>query len=378
MLEIVHQKPNPVGEFTRRIMQTRGTCIEEVVREHVLPLLPAKSLCRFKAVCRGWNQWISSPFLAHKQAMLFQRISGFFCQKPGYGCHFIPLDPKTHGMRDPYLTFMPGPVNIRSICNGLLCVQGVDDTYYICNPVTKYWKMLPNPSFYHGPGTVISLAFEPSMFNFTENFELVCAVPVTDAGCIVFEIFSSRSRTWRASDDICFELANATFIGDACYRDGSAYWVVDCGVILVFNLKIDHYSIIQLPDGSCPNGIVTEMHGELCYVAVLREGADLAIHIYGGMDMNSRHRICIPWACPGNVLRQVRLMGCVDGDVLLVSIGDAVISHCVSTGETRMLGVDRMRGECTMMRYLPYVNSLVDVNELPELCDNLESMEFRP
>ncbi|KAI6700193.1 hypothetical protein NL676_014517 [Syzygium grande] len=283
---IIHQDTNRVAEFTRRLKQTRGTCIEEVVREHVLPLLPAKSLCRFRAVCRGWNQWILNPFLAHKQTMQFQHISGFFCQKPGYDCYFIPLDPETHGMPDPYLTFMPVLVNIRSIFSGLLCVQGVDDAYYICNPVSKNWKMLPNPSYYHGRGTAVALAFEPSMFNFSVNFELVCAVPVTDSGfVVVFEIFSSRSRSWRAADDICFELANAAnaaFVGDGYYWDGSVYWVVDCGVILVFNLKIERYSIMQLPDGSGTNGTLTEMQGELRYIVALKEGSDLAIHIYGG------------------------------------------------------------------------------------------------
>lgn len=370
----VHQRLNPFAEFTRRIRPPRVTCIEEVVRMHVLPLLPAKSLCRFRAVCKGWNQWISNPFLAHQQTMQFRRISGFFCQKPGFYFYFIPLDPPTHCMPDPYLTFMPTHVNIRSICSGLLCVQGVDDIYYICNPVTKKWKMLPNPSFYHGPGTAVSLAFEPLMFNFSQNFELVCAVPVPGSGFVVFEIFSSRSRSWRASEDLCFELANATFIGDGYYWGGSVYWVVDCGVILVFNPRIEQYSIMQLPVGTSTDGNLTEMHGELCYMVALEEGSDIAVHIYGVMDMSSRCRICIPSACSGNP-RQVRLMGCVDGDVLVVCIGNVVISHSVSTRETRMLGTDRMLEGCTVMRYLPYVNSLVHVNELPEPYDHRESME---
>ncbi|KAF8012475.1 hypothetical protein BT93_I0597 [Corymbia citriodora subsp. variegata] len=372
---LIHQMLNHAAQFTRRIRQPRCTCIEEVVREHVLPLLPAKSLCRFRAVCKGWNQWISSPFLAHKQTMRFQHISGFFCQKPGYDCYFIPLDPETQGMPDPYLTFMPSHVNIRSICSGLLCVQGVDDAYYICNPVTKKWKMLPNPRLYHGPGTAVSLTFEPSTYNFSNNFELVCAVPVTDSGFVEFEIFSSRSRSWRTSVDMCLELANATFVGDGYYWDGSVYWVVEYGVILVFNVRIEHYSIMQLPVGCSTNGTLTEMHGELCYMVALGEGSDLAIHIYGGMNMSLRRRICIPWACSG-IPRQVRLMGCVDGDILPVCLGNVVISHCISTEETRMLGVDRMLGGCTMMRYLPYVNSLVHVNEeLSEPGDDLESME---
>ncbi|WMV14740.1 hypothetical protein MTR67_008125 [Solanum verrucosum] len=43
--------------------------IKDVVKEHVLPLLLAKSLMKFKAVSKDWEKWLSSPLLGMKMSL---------------------------------------------------------------------------------------------------------------------------------------------------------------------------------------------------------------------------------------------------------------------------------------------------------------------
>lgn len=158
--------------------------IADIVKEHVLPLLPAKSLCQYRAVCRDWRKWLSNPFLAHRQAVFFRDVSGLIWLFSGeiQTIKFISLCKTLYGVPDPGLNFLPEEVNMKASCNGLICCQGIEtsNSYYICNPVTMKWKALPDPEYYHSPESAIVLAFEPEILNFRASHELFCASPSHD------------------------------------------------------------------------------------------------------------------------------------------------------------------------------------------------------
>uniref|UniRef100_A0A5B7BCM1 F-box protein At3g26010-like beta-propeller domain-containing protein n=1 Tax=Davidia involucrata TaxID=16924 RepID=A0A5B7BCM1_DAVIN len=145
--------------------------LKDIIREHALPFLPAKSLFRFQGVCRDWKLQISTPFFAHNQSLSFHTFSGIFLQSLGNPPSFVSIDPKSCGVPDPSLKFLPEPVDISASSNGLLCCQGCtgDKAYYICNPVTRQWKKLPKPNGDHGPDPAVVLVFEPSLLNFDRS-----------------------------------------------------------------------------------------------------------------------------------------------------------------------------------------------------------------
>ncbi|XP_022741642.1 F-box protein At5g49610-like isoform X2 [Durio zibethinus] len=333
--------------------------LEDILREHALHFLPAKSLCRFRTVSKGWDLWISNPFFAHRQTTYFKNITGLFCQVASLNPSFISFNKDAYGVPDPSLKFLPEPVNIRTSCNGLLCCQSfVDNVYYICNPVTKEWKMLPKPSLYHGAEAAIVLAFEPHPLKFNESYELVCAVTFPDHPVVYFEIYSSRSTSWRVSDTICCELDSWELHNGGYYMKGVVYWESSSGVILAFDLNDEQYGILPLPLTGGQFGALTMMHGELCYILPHLQDDDCTIYIHGNMDMSLKSVINLTCDNVGSKFGFCRALTCINDDILILALGRKVIAYHVREQKMELICTSD-GGACT--RYLPYVNSLVSV-----------------
>ncbi|XVF59604.1 hypothetical protein PTKIN_Ptkin07bG0289200 [Pterospermum kingtungense] len=331
----------------------------EVVMDHALHLLPAKSLCRFRTVSKGWDQWLSSPLFAHRQTTHFKDISGLFCQVSGFDLSFISLDRKAYGIPDPSLKFLPEPVNIRSSCNGLLCCQSVgDNAYYICNPVTKEWKMLPKSILYHGPEAAIVLVFEPQALDFNESYELVCAVTFPDDPFVKFEIYSSRSSSWRVSETMCFELGGME-LHNGYYMKGAVYWESSSGVILAFDLRYEQYGILPLPlsDGLL-NGALTMMHGELCYILPRSQDNTCTVYVHGNMDMRLKSVINLPRDNVGGTFDVCRALPSINDDILMLALGTKVIAYHVREQKVELIYTLAFGA---WARFFPYVNSLAIV-----------------
>lgn len=357
----------PYDEFPHKRFK-QNMEIKDVIMEHALSFLPAKSLCRFRTVSKEWDQWITSPFFAHQQTHSFRDISGLFCQLPGDEPSFISLNSDAYGIPSPSLSFLPQPVTLRTTCNGLLCCQNCfgQNSYYICNPVNKEWKALPEPNFYHGPDqSALALAFEPSALNFAAHFELVCAfsLSLTDQPVICFEIYSSRSSSWRLAETVCSELDALKLNGDGIFLKGVVFWETFAGAILAFDLKEEHYGILSLPPNSGPQGVLTEMRGELCYILPVREGNSYTLEIYGDMDMNLKHKIPLDLGFVRLGRHQsLRVLACLKDDAVVMLVGDRVISYHMKGGTLKTLRHTEIvcaEYNAGFVKYLPYVNSLV-------------------
>ncbi|KAJ7944304.1 F-box protein [Quillaja saponaria] len=350
--------------------------IGAIIMEHSLPFLPAKSLCRFKTVSRGWNQYISTPFFSHRQANCFRDISGFFCQVPGYNPFLISIDSLAFGIPSPSLSFLPESVTIRSACNGLLCCQGQDgnDAYYICNPVSEQYEVLPKPNLYHGPESVVALVFEPAIYNFAANFELVCAIPMIGQPVVCFEIYSSRSRMWRMVDTLCCELEGLKLCADGFYMKGICYWETVSGAVLAFDLKNEEYGIFLLPSNSGPQGVLTVMHGELCYILPHQQESQWMIDIYGDVTMTLKQRI---YCHLGNFLYDtmelLQALPFGSDDLLMLYNGTRLIAYHVK--EQKATSISELSSD-KFVRFVPYVNSLVQVDRHPWLSGMLRQMSI--
>lgn len=342
--------------------------LKDIIREQALPFLPAKSLFRFLAVCRDWKLQISAPFFHHNQSLCCRTISGLFCQTPENLPVFIPIHPKSSGVPDPSLSFLPEPVVIRASSNGLLCSQGrnEDRYYYLCNPVTKQWKRLPKPTACHGSDPAIVLIFEPSLLNFVPEYKLICAFQSADFDeATEFEIYSSKNNSWNVSGEISFG-AKKVAPRSGVHVNGVVYWNMVCGGILSFDLTKDRSQFLEsYYYGS--NCVLGTFNGRLCKVSI--HGHSVLINVLvnihtNTMQMHSRSKM---WDTLQSVLLdsdvlKLDAIGCkvvsVSSDILVVKSGNKLYSYDFKSKETKALS---QPAESIDAICVPYVNSLVQL-----------------
>ncbi|KAK9948634.1 hypothetical protein M0R45_004201 [Rubus argutus] len=337
--------------------------INDVTMEYVLPFLPAKALCKFRSVGKRWDQWITSPFFIHKQAHSFRNISGLFCQLPGEEPSFFSLNRDAYGIPSPSLDFLPEPVAVRTACNGILCCESCngENTYYICNPVNKGWKVLPKSKSYHGSESVLALAFEPSVLNFEADFQLVCAFSFTGEQVTCFDIYSSKSKSWKLSKTECYEIDALHLNGHGIFLKGTVFWETLAGAILAFNLKEEQYGILPLPPTSGPQGAMVERNGELCYILPVVEDSVYTLEIYGDMDMKLKVIIPLAHDIFTDAYEELRALACVNDDVVIMLLGMKLIAYHVKAEKADIIYTytGTIAGYAG---YLPYVNSLVHID----------------
>jgi F-box interacting protein len=351
-------------EFPKHLMLKNDMKISDVTMNEALEYLPAKFLLNCKAVSKKWNHWISSSFFAHRQSTHFKDFSGLFCQLPGELPEFISIDSVSYGVPTPSLNFLPESVYIRDSCNGLVCCQSCFyyGVYYICNPVTKQWVKIPEPNLYHGLEVSIALAFEPHTLNFDANFEIVCVVSLPDHPVQYFEIYSSRTNTWRVAETTCCELGDVKLNSGGFYYNGILYWETPAGCILAFNLNNEEYGILPLPVTAGPDGVLAPMNGEICYILpCVEEDGDCVIKVYGNMDMSLKSEIPIDSEGVDLFSGKCRALSCVNDDTLILIVGRSVEAYSVKQKKMSYLGRALSGG---YGKYLPYINTLAHVQSV--------------
>ncbi|CAI9777730.1 unnamed protein product [Fraxinus pennsylvanica] len=337
--------------------------LSDIIREHALPFLPAKSLFRFLCVCRGWKLKISNPFFVHNQSICCGSTLGFFSQVPGELPSFVSDDPKACGVPDPSLRFLPELIDILSASNGLLCCQSQtgNKAYYICNPVTQQWKKLPKPNANHGLHPSVVLIFEPSRLNFEADYKLVCAFPSTDFDdATEFEIYSSKEGSWKVSGEICFTKYTVE-TKSGVHVDGVVYW--KSRGILAYDLTKDRSQMLR--NYQSGNGVLGTMNGKLCLAYAI--GHSIMVQVLANthsntMQMSTRasmweekQRVVLDKKVIGGLVSELDVVAAA-GNKLLVQQAGKLYVYDLLTKETKALGMPST-GRYT--RCIPYVNSLV-------------------
>ncbi|KAK6160364.1 hypothetical protein DH2020_003745 [Rehmannia glutinosa] len=331
--------------------------IKDVVKDIVLPFLPAKTLFRFKPVSKEWYRRINGPFLAHEQSYYFRDLSGFFCQHDDENPTFVTLNENAYGVPTPSLTFLPELVNIVSSCNGLLLCQGRygNNSYFICNPASEKWTELPCPKFYHGYEPATILAFEPSALNIEAHYELICAVQILDHPIISFEMVLEDFRNFIRG------IRGLSFTGNNFYMNGIAYWETSQRKVVAFDLKNEFYQIISLPSEAPSSGILTQIKGELCYIGVSNfSGNECSIMICSGMELSLKRLMSVRIGPALDHITGYRVLPCPDGDTVMILVRRFIYSF--SIGDRSIRVVSRVASDSIGAdKYLAYVNSLVHV-----------------
>lgn len=354
--------------FKTDAYQNGNKKIKDVVKEHVLPFLPAKSLMKFRAVSKEWDKWIASPLLTHQQSFSCQSFSGYFYQDMEMGwdtnAMFLSLDHFTSGVPSPALDFLPEAVKILSSCSGLLLCQGLEK-YYVCNPATQDWKILPPPRYYHGDEPAVVLAFEPSLRNIEAYYHVICAFPMLDQPIIGFEIYSSESNTWSCSSAYCADIENPRLLGGGLYMKGVAYYETKSNEVVAFYVKDEIPAIISLPVQVGRHGSLTQMEGELCYITANNEcGNVFLIDIHQGMEMSLKRSVSINLGPDRSYTQACKVLPCVNSDAVAINAGRFIYFYHIK--EQKVESIDSPGAMGPSKKFLPYLNSVAMLHELKE------------
>lgn len=148
------------------------------------------------------------------------------------------------------LCFLPEEVVIMASCNGLICCRGCiaeqDFTIYICKPTTKEWTTIRAPrSHKESAFGLVYDPFDPS------SFKVVCVwrsgfAPST----YFFDIYCSRTGTWRTSKEICSFPYNLRKYR-CFYLNNVLHWPTSDHFIFAFDVKKEKSAVIRLPGSVC-------------------------------------------------------------------------------------------------------------------------------
>ncbi|XP_022996299.1 F-box protein At5g07610-like [Cucurbita maxima] len=131
--------------------------------------LPIRSLLRFKSVSKRWLSLISDPNFCHRRSA-FQPLTPPsvilfrpYCSRFSSGSDLDYMDP--NAPRVPYRSLEPTISECRIVilqsCNGLFLGRSYEkNVYYVYNPTTKQYKMLPMLKIIKNRVTLKSFAFE--------------------------------------------------------------------------------------------------------------------------------------------------------------------------------------------------------------------------
>ncbi|GLJ24016.1 hypothetical protein SUGI_0457510 [Cryptomeria japonica] len=229
----------------------------------VLAKLPTLVLAKFRVICKQWKFLLSPP------ANNFKRIS------------FADIS------CNPSPAFLIGGLSFahtkNSVLNDLYLLQstpllGAPDApslFYICNPVTRTWKMLPPLVELRSRQDFIGLAFD----SFRKTFLLITGEYMRheNQNTVVMEMYDSETDSWSKLE---INTPISLFpTGEGVYSRGRFYWINQTIVgsmlrldVAAFNVAERSWDVINQPEHFC-YGKLTGYDGNV----ILVDNKDLSL-----------------------------------------------------------------------------------------------------
>ncbi|EHA8592463.1 F-box protein [Cocos nucifera] len=217
----------------------------------VLSRLPAKSVLRFKSVCKQWLTVASGLlFVAtHTRRNPFT-VSGFVIHEIGSGrLSSYSVDGGASAfLPDPSLSFLGHLFSARcsfvvcQSCNGLLLCRSLSplpsSIHFVVNPTTKQYNQIPfTPPELYPYKYQFMLAYDPST---SLDYRIACLCsnntpPAFDLGAPPFhvQIYSSATDDWELSSVI---VPGGRITQKGVYWNGALNWVTENGLLVSFDV----------------------------------------------------------------------------------------------------------------------------------------------
>lgn len=254
-------------EHFPELQNEENTFLLEYIEQNRFPYLGTEALSCLKLACLRWERWISSDFFVHMQSILHREISGVFYRNSDSDTAFSSFDNRLVSKDVSLFAYLPEHVLVRSSTYGLVVCRGkVSGNYYVCNPATAKWTMLPETKNVHGDDTeVVIVLKEPLTFNFNKDYYVVCAYEIFE-GVYGFETFSSENWTWNLCNEII--AAEKVVPSSGVGVNGMAYWKTTMQQIVSFNPDLNVWEEMVWNNGKYGYGdwTIGELGKKLCVV----------------------------------------------------------------------------------------------------------------
>ncbi|KMT06752.1 hypothetical protein BVRB_7g159120 [Beta vulgaris subsp. vulgaris] len=241
------------------------TILPEEIIVDVLLRLPAKSLMRFKSVCKSWYNLIKCPDFSklHLERSLTTRSNlHYVIQTPMF--HLADFDTFDNPieLNHPYKTNYPSDCRVVGSCNGLLCLHRYFNFQLplcIYNPTTRTYKLLPfltvrAPFNYRRSMFTFGFGYD----NASKDYKCVRVFRNLNKATGTYEsevmVCSLKDDEWRRAPDVAsdfdFDYRRSVFVKDKIHwvggreKDGVRALLP----IVAFSLRDETFSTLPVPN----------------------------------------------------------------------------------------------------------------------------------
>ncbi|KAJ0798488.1 putative F-box domain-containing protein [Helianthus annuus] len=255
----------------------------EITEAIILPLLPPKSLARFKSVSKTWNSLISSPHFIKTHLLQTHHTTQLIALSTTGSLYSIditetrrrldsvdiPATGKELRIRSPPLRWK----EILGSCNGLLLAKDENNTMFVMNPMTQdLWKVplcpfAPVYEEYEEVYVRYGFGYDSS----TDDYKIVSMsfwTPYSyhDSKETFVCVYSLRNNSWRKLPDCNYYEHDYTVVDDVingALINQTLHWLTRQFEIVGFNLANEEFKQMKI---SCFSWILQSEAGFECCV----------------------------------------------------------------------------------------------------------------
>ncbi|KAL2922815.1 F-box protein CPR1 [Bienertia sinuspersici] len=232
---------------------------------NILLRLPAKSLLRFKSVCKSWYIMIDDSELVNRHVEQCNK-NLIFWNPAVYTCDYDTFE-NPRKLIYPFMNWEDGGLFIVGSCRGLICfsMHIYPYTTYLYNPTTQSYKplpYLPEISTFHYPKGHSYMGF--GYDHLSEDYKCVKiflrkSYNYDETGSFksLVMVYSLKYDSWkRGNHDVPFYIGHATVCnGYSVFLNGILHWSIDDDhrqplPIFGFKLSDETFCSVPIPDWS--------------------------------------------------------------------------------------------------------------------------------
>ncbi|XP_040361619.1 F-box/kelch-repeat protein At3g06240-like, partial [Rosa chinensis] len=187
-----------------------GPDFDHDIIAEILSRLPAKSLLRFRCVCKSWLALISDPSFVknHLSRVNTNHFNLLLGTRP-LQASVLKLDDGDVAITEldyPEMHDFEGECfpNIYGSCNGLICIEFGSGSIILWNPCTREFKQLPEPELHICESSSI---FESFVYlagfgydSTIEDYKVIRATKIYEAETTL-QVFTLKTGSWRPNPD---------------------------------------------------------------------------------------------------------------------------------------------------------------------------------
>ncbi|XP_071703045.1 F-box protein CPR1-like [Rutidosis leptorrhynchoides] len=230
--------------------------------ESILPLLPPKSLGRFKSVSKGWNSLISSPSFIKSHILNYTKnnpnlnpthliLVSEDCESL-YSLELAQLNTLTT-VTAKSLNFQVPMFQILGSCNGLLLCYDFDYNLCLVNPIARMTFEVPE-SGRERHNDLYGFGYDSS----TDDYKVISISRMSDSNSDSYSIFVSvyslRNNSWNMSLSNLPYYVDCPELSRVPLLNNNLHWLVTTrqlkDTIFVFSLADEKFHEIGLPDST--------------------------------------------------------------------------------------------------------------------------------